>query len=82
MVKSELAEQVDFTKHLRNYLNKAAKEIVAYDLEGDNPTQVRTWISTGSTLLDYIIRPRLFKAAWGKHEDLNVSTARVSRRGI
>jgi recombination protein RecA len=58
MVKSELAEQVDFTKHLRNYLNKAAKEIVAYDLEGDNPTQVRTWISTGSTLLDYIISNR------------------------
>ena len=43
---------------LRNELNKAAKENVAYDLHGDNPTNVKTWISTGSTLLDYIISNR------------------------
>jgi len=58
MAKSKVSEQEDLTKHLRSYLNKAAKEIVAYDLEGDNPTQVKTWISTGSTLLDYIISNR------------------------
>jgi len=40
---------------LRSELNKAAKENVAYDLHGDNPTDVKTWIPTGSTLLDYII---------------------------
>jgi len=43
---------------LRNELNKAAKENVAYDLHGENPTDVKTWISTGSTLLDYIISNR------------------------
>ena len=43
---------------LRNELNKAAKENVAYDLHGDNPTNVKTWISTGSTLLDYIVSNR------------------------
>ena len=43
---------------LRSELNKAAKENVAYDLHGDNPTNVKTWISTGSTLLDYIISNR------------------------
>ena len=40
---------------LRSELNKAAKETVAYDLHGDNPTDVKTWIPTGSTLLDYLI---------------------------
>ena len=40
---------------LRSELNKAAKENVAYDLHGDNPTDVKTWIPTGSTLLDYLI---------------------------
>ena len=43
---------------LRKELNKAAKETIAYDLHGDNPTDVKTWISTGSTLLDYIISNR------------------------
>ena len=40
---------------LRSELNKAAKENVAYDLHGDNPTDVKPWIPTGSTLLDYLI---------------------------
>ena len=41
---------------LRKELNKGKKgNPVAWDLAGDNPTQVKTWISTGSTLLDYII---------------------------
>ena len=43
---------------LRKELNKAAKETIAYDLNGENPTDVKTWISTGSTLLDYIISNR------------------------
>ena len=43
---------------LRKELNKAAKENVAFDLHGDNPTDVKTWIPTGSTLLDYIISNR------------------------
>jgi|TARA_R110002126_G_scaffold220439_4_gene365864 recombination protein RecA len=43
---------------LRSELNKAAKENIAYDLHGDNPTDVKTWISTGSTLLDYIVSNR------------------------
>ena len=42
---------------LRNELNKAAKENIAFDLHGDNPTDVKTWIS-GSTLLDYVISNR------------------------
>jgi hypothetical protein len=43
---------------LRKELNKAAKETIAYDLNGENPTDVKTWISTGSTLLDSIISNR------------------------
>jgi recombination protein RecA len=43
---------------LRKELNKAARETIAYDLNGENPTDVKTWISTGSTLLDYIISNR------------------------
>ena len=36
---------------LRKDLNKAAKETIAYDLHGDNPTDVKTWISTGQPFL-------------------------------
>ena len=50
--------QASLVNDLRNELNKAAKENIAYDLHGDNPTDVKTWISTGSTLLDYIISNR------------------------
>ena len=28
---------------LRKELNKAAKETIAYDLSGENPTDVKTW---------------------------------------
>jgi recombination protein RecA len=39
----------------RNLINKKAGSIVAYDLNEDNPTEVKKWISTGSYLLDRII---------------------------
>ena len=55
-------KEINMTKtladDLRKELNKAAKETIAYDLNGENPTDVKTWISTGSTLLDYIISNR------------------------
>jgi hypothetical protein len=40
---------------LRNILNKSAGSKVAYNLEEENPTKVKQWISTGSYLLDRII---------------------------
>ena len=43
---------------LRNSLNKQAKHTIAYDLHGENPTEVKTWISTGSTVLDLVISNR------------------------
>jgi recombination protein RecA len=51
-------EESALVRDLRKELNKAAKENIAYDLSGDNPTDVKTWIPTGSTLLDYIISNR------------------------
>ena len=48
-------KQKSLVNDLRSELNKAAKENIAYDLHGENPTDVKTWISTGSTLLNYII---------------------------
>ena len=43
---------------LRNSLNKQAKHTIAYDLHGENPTEVKTWIPTGSTVLDLVISNR------------------------
>ena len=51
-------KQKSLVNDLRSELNKAAKENIAYDLHGENPTDVKTWISTGSTLLNYIISNR------------------------
>lgn len=47
----------DFTSDLIKQLNKEAGNRVAYNLEsdGDSPTHVNRWISTGSRQLDYII---------------------------
>lgn len=42
-------------KVFRKALNKSAGNQVAYDLEEENPTSVKKWISTGSYLLDRII---------------------------
>tara|TARA_R100000234_G_scaffold1202_2_gene1076 strand:+ start:2194 stop:3282 length:1089 start_codon:yes stop_codon:yes gene_type:complete len=43
---------------LRSSLNKQAKHTIAYDLHGENPTEVKTWIPTGSTVLDLVIANR------------------------
>lgn len=50
----------DFTSDLIKQLNKEAGNRVAYNLEsdGDSPTHVNRWISTGSRQLDYIIANR------------------------
>ncbi len=53
-------EKVDIkgtVRALRSSLNK--DEVVSWDLtKNDSPTYVRDWISTGSTLLDYMISNR------------------------
>lgn len=44
---------------IRNSLNKDGEDMVSWDLtKDDSPTFVRDWISTGSTLLDYMISNR------------------------
>ena len=49
----------DFTSELIKSLNKEHGSRVAYNLALDeSPTHVKRWISTGSTLLDYIISNR------------------------
>ena len=49
----------DFTKDLIKSLNKDQGSRVAYNLAVDeSPTHVRRWVSTGSTLLDYICSNR------------------------
>ena len=40
---------------LMSIVNKKAGRNVAHDLTGDNPTQVKEWIPTGSRWLDCII---------------------------
>lgn len=40
---------------LRELINKAAGEKVSFNLEEENPTVVKDWIPTGSTVLDSII---------------------------
>ncbi len=52
-------EAEDFTSDLIKALNKERGNRVAYNLSTDeSPTHVKRWISTGSTLLDYIISNR------------------------
>ena len=49
----------DFTKDLIKSLNKEHGTRVAYNLsEDESPTHVKRWISTGSTMLDYICANR------------------------
>jgi hypothetical protein len=43
----------DFATGILKTLNK--EEEIAYNLEEENPTEVKDWISTGSTILDYCI---------------------------
>ena len=40
---------------LMSLVNKKAGRNVAHDLTGDNPTQVKEWIPTGSRWLDSIV---------------------------
>ena len=42
-------------KEMRNLVNKKAGTEIAYSLAGENPTDVRKWIPTGSRWLDSII---------------------------
>ena len=49
----------DFTSDLIKSLNKEHGSRIAYNLASDeSPTHVKRWISTGSTLLDYIVSNR------------------------
>ena len=49
----------DFTADLISSLNKEHGSRIAYNLsEDESPTHVKRWISTGSTLLDYIVSNR------------------------
>jgi len=49
----------DFTADLISSLNKENGSRIAYNLaEDESPTHVKRWISTGSTLLDYIVANR------------------------
>jgi recombination protein RecA len=49
----------DFTSELIKSLNKEHGSKIAYNLTEDaSPTHVKKWISTGSTLLDYIVSNR------------------------
>lgn len=46
----------DFASDLIKQLNKEAGSVVAFNIEqGEAPTNVHRWLSTGSTQLDYII---------------------------
>ena len=43
------------TKDIISQLNKRAEVSIAYDLQEENPTDVKDWIPTGSRWLDCII---------------------------
>lgn len=52
-------EAEDFTTDLIKSLNKEHGSRIAYNLASDeSPTHVKRWISTGSSLLDYIVSNR------------------------
>ena len=49
----------DFTRELIKSLNKEQGSRVAYNLsEGESPTHVKRWVSTGSRMLDWICANR------------------------
>jgi len=49
----------DFTSELISSLNKENGSRIAYNLaEDESPTHVKSWVSTGSTLLDYCVSNR------------------------
>lgn len=55
--KEASANVLQLTKSIIKDLNKEGSDKMAWCLatDKDNPTDVKTWISTGSTLLDYLI---------------------------
>jgi len=54
-----VGEAEDFTTDLIKSLNKEHGSRIAYNLASDeSPTHVKRWISTGSSLLDYIVSNR------------------------
>jgi len=57
-MKRDGAEQRNITKHIIKEMNKGHDAPLAYSLNGPNPTDVKEFISTGSTLLDYAIANR------------------------
>ncbi len=58
-MKKEKNTTDDFTQDLIRSLNKDHGQRVAYNLSVDeSPTHVKRWISTGSSLLDYICSNR------------------------
>lgn len=56
-VEMDSSDSMALSKLLIKELNKDSKEKVAWNLatDADNPTDVKDFISTGSTLLDYVI---------------------------
>ena len=42
-------------KEMRNLVNKKAGTEIAFSLSGENPTDVKKWIPTGSRWLDSIV---------------------------
>ena len=40
---------------MKNLINKKFGQNLAHDLRGDNPTEVKEWIPTGSRWLDSVI---------------------------
>lgn len=58
MAKKTDNEQDIITKFLIKELNKGHELPVAFSLNGENPTEIKDFISTGSTILDYIISNR------------------------
>lgn len=53
------ADPKKMVREIRNSLNKDDDEKVTWDLtKDDSPTHVKDWISTGSTILDYVISNR------------------------
>ncbi len=51
-------EQKSLAKFLIHEFNKGSDEPIAWNLEDPNPTDVKEFISTGSTVLDYLIANR------------------------
>jgi len=68
---------------LMSLVNKKAGRQVAHDLTGENPTEVKEWISTGSRWLDSIIcKGRVAGIPVGKVSELAGLTSCVTEDTI